>query len=127
MKKLIVALVVSFASIGAFAADAFLFGGTVNASSVGGTSTSSGSNSGAVLFGVATTGGSAQAVQGGTAGGTVSPDGVVVGQASGSGTQTTSGSGAFGFAAGGTGSGATAGNLSGATGTFGKFGLGINP
>ena len=124
MKKLFAVALLVVSGV-ASAASLNLFGGTVNAGSVGGTQATTQDGSGAALIGLAATGATASASQQGAAGGVITPTGVVVEQGGVSQSSGVSGSGALGVAAGGSTFGSGAGNVSGATGSFGTVGIGL--
>lgn len=125
MKKLFIASILAVASFGVAAQSVNLFAGGVNATAAGGSLAGSTSQSGAALAGLTFTGGQAQTSQAAEAGGTVTKNGVLVGQ--GSTAQGSSGtvSGALGFAGGNSQATGGSGNVAGATGTFRTIGLGF--
>jgi hypothetical protein len=126
MKKFVA--IIAALSVGvAQAASLNLFGGTINAASFGGSSAQTQGASGAALVGVAGTGATQTSTQQGAAGGVLGPSGVVVEQAGTSSAGGASTSFGLGLGAGASTFGGGAGNVSGATGTFGTIGIGILP
>jgi hypothetical protein len=124
MKKSLLGLVLSLAfAIPAMAAN--LYGGSVQAGSVGVSAAQTQGGSGAIFAGVSGTRSTANSFEGGVAGGSVGPAGVVTYQAGGAATNGGSASGALGAAAAGSSYGGGAGNLNGATGSYGTIGIGF--
>jgi hypothetical protein len=126
MKKMFITALMLFSSL-AISQTASLFGGTVNAGSIGGTAAVTQGQSGAALLGLSFSTATQRSDEVGAAGGTVQPGGVLVGQTGASSATGGSASGALGFAAAGSSFGGGAANDQAATGTFGTLGISFRP